>query len=77
MPSLAAQPDPIAQTLRVRLDAQEARRVWKYRSRIWFREALTTQHFEQYLGGASGNVGIGHPVGRGVTEVAPSIDWAV
>ena len=42
--------------------------------RVGAREAFAAQHLEQYLGVVSRHVGIGHPLGRGVTEVAPSVD---
>ncbi len=38
-------------------------------------EALAAQHLQQYLRVAAGHVGVGHPLRRGVTEVAPSVDY--
>ena len=69
-----APPDALAQTLRVRLDAQEAGRVRKHRRRVGLGEALAAQHIEKDLGVAPRHVGVGHPLRRGVAEVAPAVD---
>ena len=75
MPTGWAEPySALAQAFRVRLDAQQARWVWKHRPRAGLREALAAQHLEQHLGVAPAHIGIVHAFGRRVTEVAPAVD---
>ena len=69
-----APPDALAQTLRIGLDAQQAGRVREHRPRAGLGEALAAQHLEEDLGVAPRHVGIGHPLRRGVAEVAPAVD---
>ena len=69
-----APPDALAQALRIRLEAQQARRVRKHRPRVRARKAFAAQHLEKHLGVAARHVGIGHAFRRRVTEVAPAID---
>ncbi len=42
--------------------------------RVRPREALALQHLEEHLGVAPRHLGIAHPLGRRVTEVAPAVD---
>src|SRR5262249_20335531 len=53
-----APPDTLAQALRVRLDAQETRRIREHRPRARLREALAAQHLEENLGVAPRHVGV-------------------
>ena len=65
---------PFAQARRIRLEAQQARRVRKHRVRVGTRKTLTAQHLEEDLGVAPRHVGVAHPLGRGEAEVAPAVD---
>ncbi len=69
-----APPDALAQARRVRLEAQQARRIRKHRARVRPREALALEHLEEHLGVAPRHLGIGHALGRRVTEVAKPVD---
>src|SRR4029453_491676 len=69
-----APPDALAQTLRVRLEAQQARRVREHRARVGLSEALADQHFEEDLGVTPRHISVGHAFRWNVTEVAPAID---
>ena len=69
-----APPDALAQALRIRLEAQQARRVRKHRRRVGLGEALAEQHLEEDLGVAPRHVGVGHALRRYVTEVAKPVD---
>jgi hypothetical protein len=69
-----APPDAVAQAFRIRLEAQKARRVREHRVGTGLRESFAAQRFEQDLRVAPRHVGVAHPLGRGVTEIAPAID---
>ena len=69
-----APPGALAQAFRVRLEAQETRRVRKHGARVGLGEALAEQHLEKDLGVAPRHVSVGHALRRCVTEVTKAVD---
>jgi hypothetical protein len=69
-----APPDARAQPLRIRLQAQQARRVLEHRPGVWLGKTVATQHVEEHLGMAPAHIGIALALGRAIAEIAPAID---
>ncbi len=69
-----APPDPVAQALRIGLEAQQARRVGEHRARVRLGESLAAQELEQDLGVAPAHIGVALALRRTVAEVAPPLD---
>ncbi len=69
-----APPDPVPQAGRVRLDPQQARRVREHRARVGPGETLAAEHLEEHAGVLAGHVGVALAFGRGVSEVAETVD---
>ena len=67
-------PNPVAQTLRVRLEAQQARRVREHGPRVRLGEALAAQDIKEDLRVTPGHVGVGLALGRHVAKMAPAVD---
>ena len=59
---------------RMRLEAQQARRIGEHRARIGLGKALALEHLEKHLGMAARHVGIGLALGRHVAEMPVAID---
>jgi hypothetical protein len=58
----------------MRLGAQQARRIWKHRSRVGLRKALATQHVEEFLSVPPAHIGVTLALGGAVAEIPPPID---
>jgi hypothetical protein len=69
-----APPDALAQTLGIRLEAQQAGRIRKHRARIGLGETLAEQQFEEDLSVAARHLNVSHTLRWHVTEVAKAID---
>src|SRR6266404_1807059 len=69
-----APPDPVAQAIRIGLQAQQPGRVWKHGSWIRLGEALTAQQVVKDLGMTPPHVGVILALGRLITEISPTID---
>src|SRR6266576_5464054 len=67
-----APPDPVAQAIRIGLQAQQPGRVWKHGSWIRLGEALTAQQVEEDLGMTPPHVGVAVALGRLITEISPA-----
>src|SRR5579884_1606697 len=69
-----APPDAVAQSLRVRLETQQSRRIGKHRPRIGLREPFSLQQLEKLLGVTASHVGVAGAGVRCIAEVAPPFD---
>src|SRR5205085_6575185 len=67
-------PDPLTQALGVRFEAQQSRRIWKHRPRIWLGKPFAAQQVEEDLGVAPPHVGVVLSFGRLIAEIPPAID---
>src|SRR6267378_6581417 len=67
-------PNPVAQAVRIGLQAQQPGRVWKHGSWIRLSEALTAQQIKEELRMTPSHVGVILAFGRLITEMSPAID---
>lgn len=66
-------PDTILQAFRMRLNAQQTRRIGKHRLWVRLGKALPLQHVEEHLGVTAGHIGMVLVLGRGIAEIAPAL----
>jgi hypothetical protein len=69
-----APPDAIAESFRMRLDAQQTGRIAEHRAGAGLRETLTLEDLQEHLGVLPGHVGVGLAFPRHVAEVTPAVD---
>ncbi|VXC66934.1 hypothetical protein SPHINGO8AM_180043 [Sphingomonas sp. 8AM] len=69
-----APPDPLAQPLGVRFEAEQARRVGEHRLRTGPGEALALQQPQEQFAVAATHIGVALAGGGGVAEIAPALD---
>src|SRR3954468_6223815 len=69
-----APPDAIAQSRRMRLEAEQSGRVRKHRPRIGPRETFALQQLEKDFAVTPAQIGVGPTFRRRVAEVTPALD---
>src|ERR1700722_11255956 len=69
-----APPNPVAQAIRIRFQAQQPGRIRKHGSWIRLGEALTAQQVEKDLRVTPPHVSVILALGRLITEIQPAID---
>jgi len=69
-----APPDPLTQSFRIGLEAQQPRRIGKHGPGVGFREALAVQQLEERCSVAPRHIGGRAAVTRRIAEIPPAID---